>query len=254
MPTTSPTTPLTSAHPTGLTPDQVRLFHERGFLGPFTAIPEEEMPAITDHCAKLVTGDDSGMQQGHNRYLDDEIVHRIATEPAITACLKPLMGDALLWRTHFWNKDPGGKEIPWHQDYAYWPLEPAIVVSAWFAFDAADPANSCVNLIPGSHRHIRPHVPIREEHVQFGQMADLTDVDVHSAVSMTMRPGQFFLFTERLLHQSNVNRSDRRRLGMALRYISPLSRVMDYDSNGPQPHEVELVVGEDRLGFNRLRS
>ena len=70
--------------------------------------------------------------------------------------------DLLLWRTNFFVKEPGAKEIPWHlfvvrkaldtlvgdnkrkssslalrQDRNYWPLEPPIIISAWIAVDAA---------------------------------------------------------------------------------------------------------------------
>jgi len=41
-------------------------------------------------------------------------------------------------------------------------------------------------------------------------------------------------------------------MGLALRYIHPVSRVMDYDRNGPRPHRLELVAGRDRMGFNQL--
>jgi ectoine hydroxylase-related dioxygenase (phytanoyl-CoA dioxygenase family) len=37
--------------------------------------------------------------------------------------------------TNFFVKEPVAKEIPWHQDFNYWPLEPPIIVSAWIAID-----------------------------------------------------------------------------------------------------------------------
>ena len=80
--------------------------------------------------------------------------------------------DLLLWRTNFFVKEPGAKEIPWHQDFNYWPLEPPIIISAWIAVDAATLENSCLQIIPGSHRKVVPHVKATSE-MAFGQMGDL---------------------------------------------------------------------------------
>ena len=66
--------------------------------------------------------------------------------------------DLLLWRTNFFIKEPGAKEIPWHQDFNYWPLEPPIIISAWIAVDSATLENSCLQIVPGSHRKVVPHV------------------------------------------------------------------------------------------------
>lgn len=77
-------------------------------------------------------------------------------------------------------------------------------------------------------------------------MADPSGFDESNAVAMELKPGQFFLFNERTLHRSKPNATQRRRLGMAMRYIPTLVRVLDPDD---QPI---LINGEDRLRFNRL--
>ncbi len=63
-------------------------------------------------------------------------------------------------------------------------------------------------------------------------------------------PGQFFLFTERLLHHSEPNRSNLRRLGLAIRVTIPQVRV-DHDRlfHG---HRNIVLRGEDFMGLNRL--
>ena len=62
---------------------------------------------------------------------------RIASHPAIVQRMASMYGPELLvWRTNFFIKNPSNGvahkgEIPWHQDCNYWPLEPAVVLSAW---------------------------------------------------------------------------------------------------------------------------
>jgi ectoine hydroxylase-related dioxygenase (phytanoyl-CoA dioxygenase family) len=158
--------------------------------------------------------------------------------------------DLLLWRTHIFSKAPGGKEIPWHQDRNYWPLEPEIVISAWLAIDRVTIENSCVQVIPGSHRLVVPHVPAGAD-MEFGTMADLAHVDVNNIVNLELLPGQFFLFNERTLHHSEPNRSSKRRMGMSIRVITPQVRVLKTDS---LRHNPILISGRDNLGFNTLGS
>ena len=112
--------------------------------------------------------------------------------------------DLLLWRTNFFVKEPGAKEIPWHQDFNYWPLEPPIIISAWIAIDSVTLENSCLQIVPGSHRKVIPHVKATSD-MAFGQMGDLDFVDTSNFVNLEMQPGEFVLFNERTLHHSEVN-------------------------------------------------
>ena len=233
----------------GLGPGQCQEFHDRGFLGPFTLCPREEMLAVAEHCNAL--HDDDIPAPNHNRHLDDAVVRGFGEHPAIVDKVASLLGDVLLWRTNFFRKLPGGAEIPWHQDWNYWPLEAAVVVSAWLAIDDVTLENSAPQFIPGTHKRQVRHLKA-EPGMAFGEMADPAEYDASQAVDMVMRAGEFVLFNERTLHHSFANSSDQRRLGLAIRYIPPLTRVTDYDRHGPQPHVLPVVAGTDRLGFNRL--
>ena len=57
-----------------------------------------------------------------------------------------------------------GREKPWHQDTAYFVMEPIdLVLGTWIALDAATPENGCMHVIPGSHRGgPRPHYHDRD--------------------------------------------------------------------------------------------
>ena len=103
-----------------------------------------------------------------------------------------------------------GAEIPWHQDINFWPIEPPVNVSAWIAIDEATAENSCVRIIPGSHRQFLPHQQAPGE-MAIGEMVDPQSYDTGSAVDMELKPGEFFLFSERALHASGANTSQKRR-------------------------------------------
>lgn len=237
-----------------LSPQQIDQFHGEGYAGPFAAVMPDEMAEIRQRIeTDVLTCDGPSQNRLQARHLDHRFVYDLAAGPTIADRVASLVGDDLmLWTTYFVSKDPGGAEIPWHQDANYWPIEPAINISAWLAIDPVTTVNSCVNIIPGSHRAVIPHVKAREG-MAFGQEADPQQVDASKAISMELKPGEFFLFTERLLHQSNPNTSDLRRMGMAMRYSLPWVKILDHEAPPLFPgHACVMARGEDRFGFNRF--
>ncbi|MCJ8329755.1 MAG: phytanoyl-CoA dioxygenase family protein [Lentisphaeria bacterium] len=230
-----------------LNKDEINQFHEKGYLGPYDLCTPEQMSIVRERIETDLLGTPTvhGMAQYQTRHLDNRTVYDICVAPAILDRVACLYGpDLVLWQSNFFMKEPGGKEIPWHQDRNYWPIEPVLNISAWVAIDKVDSENSCVKLIPASHRKSFPEIPT-EEHQAFSQRADPEFVDTTDMVEMALEAGQFFLFSERLLHQSDVNRSDRRRMGLAVRLTVPLVRCW-------HDHPMVIVRGEDRLNFNEV--
>ena len=113
---------------------------------------------------------------------------------------------------------------------------------------AESTANSCVRLIPGSQKQTIPHVACGEQ-MEFQEMADPSHVDDSKAVNMELKPGEFFLFNEKTLHQSHAHRSDKRRIGLAVRVTVPFVKV--YHEKLFRGHKVIVISGEDRMGINQ---
>jgi ectoine hydroxylase-related dioxygenase (phytanoyl-CoA dioxygenase family) len=188
-----------------------------------------------------------------HRHLDSRTVHDFCADPAIVERAAAILGpDLLLWHSRFFDKPPGSGRIPWHQDMAFWPIEPDVCVSAWIAIDHADRENGCVEVIPGSHRRKLPHTT-SEATGRFTQRAVPDAVDETRKVTIELAPGEFFLFDRWLLHGSPPNRSARRRLGLSARIV-PVRVKVDFDRMSPCFPELgaQLIRGEDHLGLNRI--
>jgi hypothetical protein len=237
-----------------LTEIEIRKFDEQGYLGPYTLVAPEEMREMDQEIERQVFGTEgpSPGKRMQSRHMDCPIVYEIASQPEILDRVASLFGPhLLLWATYFFNKEPGGKEIPWHQDLNYWPLEPLINISAWIAVDEATLENSCVQVIPKSHRKAIPHVPAPSG-VEFEEMADPRYFDASQAVPIELKAGEFFLFNEKTLHFSEQNRSQRRRRGMTVRITIPIVRIV-HDTPPLHPgHKAILLRGDDYMGFNKL--
>lgn len=248
---TIPATP--SADAFRLEPREQQQFRDEGFLGPYPLFPRDEMPAVRSGIeALLQTPGPNAKNPVQSRHMDSALVYAIASHPAIVSRVADLYGPhLLLWATCFFVKAPGGKEIPWHQDLSYWPLEPLINLSAWIAIDEATVGNACVQVIPGSHKAVYPTVRSGPE-MEFATMTDPAAVDETRKVDMELKPGEFFLFNEKLLHHSAANVSGKRRIGMTARYTLPIVKI-DHDRPPLHPgHMALLVSGEDYMGLNHL--
>lgn len=229
---------------------EVDFFHDNGYAGPFTLCDEGAMARLRPVVERDVLTDD---EQVLARHIDSGPIWSLCSHPAVVNRIASLLGrDLLVWSSAIFTKPPGAKGIPWHQDIAYWHLEPGVTVSAWMAIDPARVENSCVRVIPGSHRAILPKVKV--DGWAFKRMADPTLFDESTAVPMELAPGQFFIFNERLLHGSAPNTSGERRLGLSVRYTVPFVKV-NYDRfnmyHGREDlQRVVMVSGEDTMNFN----
>jgi len=234
-----------------LTRDEVANFHRDGFLGPYAACAPEAMDEIRGQLDREVfTRKGPAGTTEQCRHLDSALVWELCRSSAIVDRVVSLLGDdVVLWRSNFFDKGPGAKEVPWHQDVNYWPIVPDLNVSAWLAITEANVENSCVQVIPGSHRSVVPHKKVTGDKM-FGEEADLSCVDTSKAIHMELKPGEFFLFTEKLLHFSEPNRSNKRRCGLAIRMTVPFVKV-EHEKLFAK-HKNLMLHGADRMGFNLI--
>lgn len=227
-------------------------FDECGYLGPIPAIPPDQMADIREQVYAILEtpAPDHGMSY-HNRHLDQPLVYTLATNRVIVERAARIFGpDLLLWRTNFFDKRPEEKRYPWYQDAEYFGIDPPFLLTAWLAIDAATAANGCMQVIPGSHRETVPHVaPGDDTAARFDRVADERFVDKAAAVKLEMRAGEFVFFNERTLHASEANQTSSRRVGLAVRIITPEVKVLDWDS---PMHRAMLLRGSDTVGRNEM--
>ncbi len=146
----------------------------------------------------------------------------VARHPRILDAVEDLIGpNLLLFTSTLWPKDgKDGRFVSWHQDSAYFGLDPHQEVTAWVAFTASNRENGCVRVMPGSHlgvdyTHDETHEP--DNLLIRGQT--IRGLDETKAANLELNPGQFSLHQERTVHGSLANQSTTRRIGYALFFI-----------------------------------
>jgi ectoine hydroxylase-related dioxygenase (phytanoyl-CoA dioxygenase family) len=230
-----------------LSPVEIQRFHDEGYLGPFVLCSPARMAEVRAQVLGEVLPAVMA-RPDKQRHLDARIIYDLCTHPAVLDRIESLVGpDILLWQSRIVSKEPGAKLITWHTDDHYLHIEPRLNFSAWIAIDETTEHNGAVRLLPGTHKLTIPHIPTTGD-VYSPMQADPRYFDADGpVVEMRLQPGQFFLFTDRTLHQSRPNRTEHTRMGLAVRFTVPLVRV-DHDLG------VLVVRGQDRLGFNKIVS
>lgn len=155
---------------------------------------------------------------------------RLAADPRILDVMHDLIGpDIKLFRDALMMKPPHhGSAKPYHQDSAYWPIDPPDLVSVWMALDDATLENGCMRVIPGSHTG----GVLEHKHLQDYQV-DEAGLDISHEVAVPLKSGGCLFFHSLLLHATAPNHSPHPRRSMIISAMSARSR---YTGPEPTPH------------------
>ncbi len=147
----------------------------------------------------------------------DERLHALAYAPDLIGLLTQLLSDApLMFQDMALIKPPRiGREKPWHQDKAYFNLDPReSVVGCWVALDEATVDNGCMHLLPEM-----PLQPLAHFQRRDWQVCD-SEILGKTCVAAPLKPGGVLLFDGLLVHGTPHNTSGMRRRAVQFHYRS----------------------------------
>ncbi|HEY3457580.1 MAG TPA: phytanoyl-CoA dioxygenase family protein [Bryobacteraceae bacterium] len=229
--------------------DFLNTYREQGFLFP--------LPALSDSEATLLRAKLEELEAQHGGKLPPHInrkphllltwLNELIRDPRILDPVEKILGpDILCWGSGFFIKNPHDRaRVTWHQDSTYWGLSSADVATAWVAFTPSIRANGCMRVVPGTHTLQQlPHEDTFAPDNLLSRGQEIAvEVDESKAVDIVLEPGQMSLHHVLLVHGSEPNQSELRRIGFAIRYlpthIKQLSGLAD---------SAALVRGSDRYG------
>lgn len=233
-------------------------YSENGFAIIRDVIPMDLVEEARAHIAWLMEKypDVRPEHLHHPLIRNDAFWVRLISDPRLTDLAEYFLGpDTACFTAHYICKPPiDGQPVLWHQDGAYWKLEPMQALTVWLAVDRSSTENGCLRMIPGSHR-IPLHAPSLRTDTE-NMLYSITDeelvrewVDKAGIVDIELNPGDVSIHHPHLLHCSEANTSPLRRAGLDIGYISASTRV---SSDGLYLDPV-LVRGEPVEGVNAYR-
>jgi len=224
-----------------LNEDQIKDYHEKGYIILEDVITEEEMATFEPLYQEFIEGkvpdmgkDFCDMSGPYDRSFEEyQLVNAVLPrkyrpeligniyERRAESIAKQLIGDEItLDYDQFLAKRPnkGGAKFAWHQDLGYWPTctPDTVTTTCSLALDDAAEDNGCLQVVPGSHleEDLRPHRPMLSKSGDAGDRedshvlsAELTDAD--EIALLPVKRGSISVHNEKIVHGSGGNDSDR---------------------------------------------
>jgi len=236
-----------------LTPDDIAAYYRDGFMRYGRILTEEELSDVRAYVDRLIANLPPGKRPENLNmpHVDDPYLLRLCSHPRILDVIEKFIGpNIVLFASHIISKRQGdGLPIPWHQDAAYWELEPMKVMTLWLAIDDSTVQNGAMRVIPGSHLWGKiQHVPYTvKEQVLDQEMADIK-LDESKAVDVELKAGECSLHEPLLIHGSKPNTSTMRRCGYTMRFMPPETKLLR--TGRYKDHPLYLLRGKDARGTN----
>ena len=226
MEASSPSVASTTREPRVLRRAEVEAFAREGYHTPVRAMSSEEAGRYRAKLEGLEAALGASVMKTSFRnkpHLALTWADELIRYPKILDAVEDILGPNLLvWSSSLFVKEPHDPHyISWHQDSTYWGLSHPDVVTAWLALSVSDRPNGCMRVVPGTH--LMDQLPHKDTFAADNLLTRgqevMVDVDEAKVVDIVLQPGEFSLHHVRIVHGSEPNRADQRRIGFAVRYV-----------------------------------
>jgi len=235
-----------------LTQAQVDAYNYNGFLFPIPALSPADITACLAGLEGLETELGSAVADADIKWRSHAYAHSpcfdaLVRHPRILDAVEDVIGpDILVWTSTFFIKEPHSPTFAaWHQDGAYFGLEPKQQVCAWVALTDASREAGCMEMLSsrGAPRMLHHAALGLKDSINRAGQTIVDPFDDARPEAMALRAGEFSLHHELAVHRSAPNNASHRRVGIGLNYVPAHVRV-----DSPVRLKAMLVRGEDRYG------
>jgi NAD(P)-dependent dehydrogenase (short-subunit alcohol dehydrogenase family) len=161
------------------------------------------------------------------RHLDAAAVWRICQDKNLLAKLREYLGEDLaLWRSELWVNYPAKQLIPfWHRDvYPKLLTGEGKTINVYIALTEVSEFNGFEFLDSGA---IADNLAVKVTDPFSGNSFFKVPEELEKkAIPVVLKPGEFLLFADELVHRSVCNTSGRVRLSLTLRVSQPSVKVL----------------------------
>lgn len=235
-----------------LTAEQIASYRHNGFLFPVSALTADEVATCLSGLDRLETElgspvADADIKWRSHAYAHSPWFNDLVRHPRILDAIEDLIGpDILVWTSTFFIKEAQSPTFAaWHQDGAFFGLEPNEQVCAWVALTDASREAGCMEMLSsrGAARMLHHEAKGLKNSINRAGQTIVEPFDKSKPTAMALKAGEFSLHHEFAVHRSAPNHAAHRRVGIGLNYLPPQVRV-----NSPVRLKAMLVRGEDKYG------
>lgn len=167
----------------------------------------------------------------------------LSEHPKLIETVRALLGDdLLLFRSTLMLKPAHhGSAHAFHQDSAYWPMDPPALVTVSIALSDSTPENGCIQVIPESHKWgLQEWGRISRDDGE--KMTDREDVDTSTAIEVPLKAGDALMFHSLVAHGSGPNKTSNARHTALYAYFPPTVNYLPR-ANAPREKVLPVVSG-----------
>jgi ectoine hydroxylase-related dioxygenase (phytanoyl-CoA dioxygenase family) len=166
------------------------------------------------------------------RYSD--IFRDLAAHPKLIDLVRILLGDdLLLFRSTLMLKPAlHGSVHAFHQDSAYWPMDPPSLVTVSIALSDASEENGCIQVVPESHKWgMLDWGLIAQDKDK--PLTERDDLDLSRLTKVPLKAGSALMFHSLVVHGSGANNSPRPRHTALYAYFPPTVKYRPKKGGAP---------------------
>ena len=233
-----------------LSSNQLKQYEDEGFVSPINIFTKKKAKDIRNEI-ELIENKMPGELEKSGRYnahlispLLDEVTHNSKILDAVESIIGK---NILVCGTTLFVKNPNEKGfVSYHQDAKYIGLEPYNWVTAWVAITDSNENNGCMRMWSGSHEdNLKEHDQNFNEGNLLTRGQTVRNVPKEKTTPLILKAGQMSLHHPTVVHGSDLNKSDDRRIGFVIQsYIGTnVKQILGKNS-------VQLARGIDEFNYH----
>ena len=234
-----------------LSSNQLKQYEDEGFVSPINIFSKEKAKKIRNEIELIEKRKPEELEKSgrYNSHLISPLLDEVTHNPKILDTIQSLIGeDILVCGTTLFIKNPNEKGfVSYHQDAKYIGLEPHNWVTAWIAITDSNEHNGCMRMWSGSHKDsLKQHDQNFNEGNLLTRGQTIKNVPHDETIPLILKAGQMSLHHPTVVHGSDLNKSDERRIGFVIQsYIGTnVKQVLGRNS-------VQLARGKDNYNFHK---
>ena len=204
-----------------LSPDQIKQYQDKGYLAPIEALTKDESNEVKEEIEfieKKWPNELKGLGRNYV-HLISPIFDKIVHNSKILDAVEDIIGkNILVGGTTLFIKDPDKKGfVSFHQDAKYIGFEPHNWVTAWLAITDSNEENGCMRMYSGTHKEgLKVHNEKFNDKNLLTRGQTVENVPIEQTEPVILKAGQMSLHHPKIVHGSDINRSNKRRIGFVI--------------------------------------
>lgn len=225
--------PANPATPRRLSQEQIHFYNKQGYVKGISIFSATEIAGHRSYFDRLL---DKQLRDGGDSYSLRRLtrfcqpVWDIVTNPLILDYVEDIPDPTSSHGEHSISANCREMERSSHgiKTARTGPLTPAHTVTLWLAVDDADSENGCMQVLPATHTLgiLDFDMSGADENSVLPQKIKRAE-DYGTPVPFELKAGEISLHADMLVHGSDINRSNRRRCGLTVRYAASSVRSID---------------------------